>query len=167
MIKKIGFAIVCLAVTGLYAQNGTVSPYSYFGIGDMRSSGSVENQMMGGIGVFADSIHINFRNPAAYSKLGVAVGEDFGITTYSAGLSRKQVTFKSFTEKQSTSIASLDYLAIAFSAKKGLGLGFGVMPFSSVGYNVLSQNTNNENAKVTNQYTGEGGLNRVSFFSGI
>lgn len=33
----------------IYAQNGTVSPYSYFGLGDLRSIGSVENQMMGGV----------------------------------------------------------------------------------------------------------------------
>ena len=67
MIKKIVIAIVCFATTGLYAQNGSISPYSYFGIGELQSKGTMENQMMGGLGVFADSIHVNLKNPAALS----------------------------------------------------------------------------------------------------
>src|SRR6056297_1103170 len=120
MIRKIGFVIACLTAFGTYAQDGTISPYSYFGLGDIRASGTVENQMMGGIGVYADSIHVNLRNPAAYSKLGVQFGEDFGITTYTAGISHKESRLKSFTEQQSSSVTNLEYLAIGFSLKKGL-----------------------------------------------
>ncbi len=161
MIKKIGIAIALMAATGLYAQNGSVSPYSYFGIGDSRSLGTYENQMMGGIGMFADSIHVNLKNPAAYSKLGVQAGDDFGITTYTAGVSHKQLRLKSFTDQENNKLTNLDYLAIGFSLKKGLGVGFGIMPFSSVGYNLVSESTNSSNAAVTNQFTGSGGLNRA------
>lgn len=161
MIKKIGIAIALMAATGLYAQNGSVSPYSYFGIGDSRSLGTYENQMMGGIGMFADSIHVNLKNPAAYSKLGVQAGDDFGITTYTAGISHKQLRLKSFTDQENNKLTNLDYLAIGFSLKKGLGVGFGIMPFSSVGYNLVSESTNSSNATVTNQFTGSGGLNRA------
>ena len=49
MIRKIVVTIVCIATTGIFAQEGTVSPYSFFGIGDLRTAGTVENQMMGGI----------------------------------------------------------------------------------------------------------------------
>ncbi|WP_342773992.1 hypothetical protein [Muriicola soli] len=48
MIRKLGFALICLAASSLYAQDGTVSPYSYFGVGDLRSGSTIENQMMGG-----------------------------------------------------------------------------------------------------------------------
>lgn len=166
MIKKIIIAIVCLAVNGLYAQNGTVSPYSYFGLGDSRDVGTVENQMMGGIGMFADSIHVNLKNPAAYSKLGIKAGEDFGITTYSAGVSHKLVQLKTFSEQQSSAVTNLDYLAIGFTLKKGWGLGFGLMPYSSVGYNLISTDANESGATVTNQFNGEGGLNRVYMSTG-
>lgn len=161
MIKKIGFVIALMAATGLYAQNGSVSPYSYFGIGDSRSQGTYENQMMGGIGMFADSIHVNLKNPAAYSKLGVQVGEDFGITTYSAGMSNKQLRLKSFTGQENNDITNLDYLAIGISLKKGLGIGFGIMPFSSVGYNLVSESTDGSGTTLTNVYTGSGGINRA------
>ncbi|MGI9552774.1 MAG: hypothetical protein ACR2MT_16335, partial [Aurantibacter sp.] len=159
MVKKIGIVIALMAATGLYAQNGSVSPYSYFGIGDLRSLGTYENQMMGGIGMFADSIHINLKNPAAYSKLGVPLGDDFGMTTYTAGLSQKQLRLKSFTDQENNQVTNLDYLAIGFSLKRGLGVGFGVMPFSSIGYNLVSESNNGNGALVTNQFEGSGGLN--------
>ena len=36
MVKKILIALVCAVCFTGYAQNGTVSPYSFFGIGDFR-----------------------------------------------------------------------------------------------------------------------------------
>ncbi|MCJ7466595.1 MAG: hypothetical protein MUO53_07875 [Maribacter sp.] len=166
MIKKIVIAIVCLAVNSLYAQDGTISPYSYFGIGDQRALGTIENQMMGGIGMYSDSIHINLKNPASYSKLGIQAGENFGITTYSAGVSHKALRLKTYTEQQNSSVTNLDYLSIGFSVRKGWGIGFGVMPVSSVGYNLVSESNNSNGVLVTNQLNGEGGLNRVYISTG-
>ncbi|WP_373518962.1 hypothetical protein [Pricia sp.] len=160
MIRKIGFVIAYLTLMGMYAQDGSISPYSYFGLGDIRESSTVENQMMGGIGVYADSIHINLNNPAAYSKLGVQAGDNFGITTYTAGVSHKQLRFKSFTEEQSSSVTNLDYLALGLSLKKGLGLGFGIRPYTSVGYN-FEDLRGAEGSRILNEYSGEGGLNKV------
>ncbi|WP_299529515.1 hypothetical protein [Ulvibacterium sp.] len=158
MIKKIVFAMVCIATAGLHAQNGTISPYSYFGIGDLRSASTVENQMMGGIGVYADSIHVNLQNPAGYSKLR--------ITTYTAGMSRRELRLKSFTEEQNTSVSNLDYLALGFGLGKGLGVGFGIRPYSSVGYDLVAENNDADGALITNQFRGEGGLNKVYFSVG-
>lgn len=166
MIKKIVIAIVCITSTGLYAQNGSVSPYSYFGIGDIQSKGTIENQMMGGIGMFADSIHVNLKNPAAYSGLGIQYGEDFGNTTYTVGLSHNRLSFANNIESQSNSVTNLEYIAVGMALKKGLGIGFGVMPYSSVGYDVLSESTNDNDAEVLNRYYGDGGLNKVYFSIG-
>ncbi len=147
-------AIICCAACGsIFAQNGTVSPYSYFGIGDLRSQGTVENQMMGGLSIYADSIHINLRNPAAYGKLQ--------LTTYTFGISQKELRLKSFTEEQNTSIGNLDYLSLGFPLGKGFGMGIGLIPFSSVGYNLVNESTNQNQALVSNVFTGDGGLNRV------
>lgn len=161
MVKKIGFAFVYLVTLVTYAQEGTVSPYSYFGVGDSRALGTIENQMMGGIGMYADSIHINLKNPAALSKLGVQFGEDFGLTTYAAGISHKMLRLKSFSEQQSATQTNLEYLALAFTLKKGWGMGFGVTPYSSVGYSLVSEIDNEIDPAVINQYDGSGGLNRV------
>lgn len=162
MIKKIGFAIVCLTFFGAYAQDGTVSPYSYFGIGELRSTATIENQMMGGIGVYADSIHVNLQNPAAYADLGVQFGETFGLTTYTAGVSYNQLTLSSATAEESSSVTNLEYLALAFTLRKNLGVGFGLMPFSSVGYNFESAIEGvGDDPNIVNRFSGTGGLNRV------
>jgi len=153
MIKRIITTVLCCAAFAVNAQNGTASPYSYFGIGDLRSNGTVENQAMGGLSIYGDSIHLNLRNPAAYSKLA--------LTTYTAGISHREFRLKSFTAQENPSITNLDYLAIGFPIAKKIGVGFGLMPFSSVGYDVLSERTNSDGEALTNRFTGEGGINRV------
>ena len=165
MIKKILIAIVCIASVGMYAQEGSVSPYSYFGIGELRTTSTVENQMMGGLGVYADSIHVNLKNPAAYSKLGLSGNNKVGLTTYTAGISHNRITLKSFAEQEETTLTNLDYLALGFGLGKGLGIGFGIMPHSSVGYNIEQGATSSQGA-VSNVYTGNGGLNKVYFSVG-
>ncbi|AWX44010.1 hypothetical protein HME9304_01009 [Flagellimonas maritima] len=151
MVKKFLIAFFCVVAHGIFAQNGTVSPYSYFGIGDLRNSGTVENQMMGGISMYGDSIHISLRNPAAYSKLR--------LTTYTVGLSHTELRLKDFSQEQNTSFTNLDYLSIGFPIAKNLGLGFGLMPFSSVGYNLTDEIEGDPT--ITNAFAGEGGLNRI------
>lgn len=153
MVKKILTALICFLAFGAYAQNGTVSPYSYFGIGELRAVGTAENQMMGGLSMYTDSIHLNLQNPAGYGKLR--------LTTYSAALSHKELRLKSFTEEQGTSVTNLDYLAIGFPLSPRLATGFGLKPYSSVGYNLISESVNSNQAAVTNVYSGDGGLNKV------
>ena len=165
MIRKIVITIVYITTIGLYAQDGTVSPYSFYGIGDLKNNSTVENQMMGGIGVYADSIHINLKNPAAFGKLGLEVMDREGLVTYTAGVSNKQFTLKSFTAEEESSITSLDYLALGFSVGKGLGMGFGIMPYSSVGYNLVDDRTET-GGSLTNVFTGEGGLTRAFYSIG-
>ncbi|RDY59377.1 hypothetical protein [Flagellimonas nanhaiensis] len=153
MVKKFLIALFCVAAHGLFAQSGTLSPYSFFGVGDLRNNGTVDNQMMGGISMYADSIHINLSNPAAYSKLK--------LTAYTAGISHSEFRLKDFTEEQNVSVTNLDYLAIGFPVAKNVGVGFGLMPYSSVGYNLANETTNGDGATVTNVFNGDGGLNRV------
>lgn len=160
MIKRIVIAIIYCTVGLVYAQNNnvvssesSVSPYSFFGVGDIRAGSSVENRSLGGIGIYADSIHLNLRNPAAYSKLA--------LTTYTGAFTQDFIGINSATESQNTSLTNLEYLAIGFSLKKGFGLGFGVAPFSSVGYNLVSEDVNNNQTGVTNVFAGEGGLSRT------
>ncbi|WP_108246963.1 hypothetical protein [Muricauda brasiliensis] len=152
MIKKILIAFLCVVAHGAFAQNGTISPYSYFGIGDDRDKGAVDTQMMGGVSMYGDSIHINLSNPAAYSKLR--------LTAYTAGISHKEYQLKSWNEQQRTAVTNLDYLAIGFPLAKNVGFGFGIMPYSSVGYS-LNSTSNSADGEVSNFFEGEGGLNRL------
>ena len=150
---------------GLYAQDGTISPYSFFGIGDLRSTSTVENQMMGSIGVYADSIHVSLTKSCILWGIRLKALDKVGLVTYTAGISNKQFRLKSFTEEQSSSLTNLDYLSLGFSLGKGLGMGFGIMPYSSVGYNLVDERTNNGQA-LTNVFNGSGGLNKVYYSVG-
>ncbi len=159
MVKNFWTALVCLITFGSYAQNGTISPYSSFGIGDSRNNGTIENRAMGGLQMYADSIHINLRNPAAYSQLR--------LTTYSAGISHREIRLRDNVETENVSVTNLEYLAVGFPLAPNAGLGFGIQPFTSVGYDLVAETRNTAGDTITNVFTGEGGLNRVFLSLGI
>lgn len=158
MIKKLVIALLCFASYAINAQNNTISPYSFFGIGDLSNISTVDNQMMGRLQTYADSIHINLNNPAAYGKLR--------LTTYTAALSHREIRLETFTEEQKSSVTNLEYLSIGFPLSDRWGAGFGLMPYSSAGYNLLDESTNGNGATVLNEYSGQGGLNKVYFSMG-
>jgi hypothetical protein len=76
-------------------------------------------------------------------------------------LSHKELRLKSFTEEQGTSVTNLDYLAIGIPLSERFATGFGLKPVSSVGYNLISESTNSNQATVVNEYSGDGGINQV------
>ena len=160
MAKRLFFIFLIFSALAVSAQNGTVSPYSAFGLGEFRSIRSVENQSMGGITFFSDSIHLNINNPAGLGKLGLA--------TYSGSLSRKQIEMATATEKQRVSVTNMEYIGLAFPLKtQRAGMAFGLKPFSSVGYTLEDLRTNTDGANVLNEYSGEGGLNQVFLGVGL
>jgi hypothetical protein len=147
MLKQIIIGVF-IFITGIsLAQEGTTSPYSFYGIGIQKFKGTAENRSMGGISIFSDSIHLNLQNPA-----GVA---DLELVTYSIGGSHKYVNQENATESQKTTATSLDYLAIGIPMGK-FGTSFGLIPYSSVGYKLQAVDGN-----TTTQSSGEGGLNRI------
>ena len=103
--------------------------------------------------MYGDSIHINLSNPAAYSKLR--------LTAYTAGLSHKEYRLKDWEDEQNTSVTNLDYLSIGFPLAENLGFGFGLMPYSSVGYSLSDTSLTPGGSEVTNFFDGSGGVNRL------
>ena len=147
MLKQFVFAVMLLVSGISIAQNGTTSPYSFFGIGEIKFKGTAENRSMGGINVFSDSIHLNIQNPASIANLKL-------VNFTSAG-SYKYVNQTTETESQYASATTLDYLAMGIPMGK-FGASFGIVPYSAVGYKLESQ-TETSNT----QYTGTGGLSKV------
>ena len=66
MIKKILLSGFILLSLHSFAQEGTASPYSYYGIGVVKFQGTVENKSMGGLGILPDSIHIIYKIQLRY-----------------------------------------------------------------------------------------------------
>lgn len=154
MIKRLILIVSILFTVITNAQEGTSSPYSFYGIGLTTFKGTVENRSMGGLSVYSDSIHINLQNPATYGKLA--------LTTYTVGGSHSQVNVKTDSEDGNSSVTTLDYLAIGVPAGK-FGFGFGLIPYSSVGYNLASVN---EEEGTGGRFSGTGGLNKVYVSAG-
>lgn len=148
MIKKILLTILVLFSISITAQEGTSSPYSFYGIGDIKFKGTVDTRAMGGVSVFPDSIHLNLQNPASYSALkyiAFTIGGNYNTTK-----------FKTNAEQESARRSAVDYIALGIPIGK-LGATFGLMPFSSVGYQISSA----PNALVARQFKGSGGLNKA------
>jgi hypothetical protein len=159
MIKKLFLALTFLATLAISAQEGTSSPYSFYGLGDLKFKGTHDARSMGGLGIAYDSIHLNLLNPATYSRLKITNFVVGGTTTFN--------NFSNEEKRETAQRTTLDYLAVGLPLGK-FGATFGVMPFSSVGYKIQNQQIEQiDNIEVTinKKYTGEGGINRV--FAGV
>ncbi len=147
MYKKIIVGVFLLITGGLLAQEGTTSPYSFYGIGLPKFRGTTENLSMGGISVFSDSIHLNLQNPAGYAGLK--------LVNFSVGGRHESTKQKTANESQNVSNTTLDYLAMGIPMGK-LGMGFGLLPNTAVGYHFFSEL---EDGKT--EHSGNGGLNKA------
>ena len=157
-MKKFLAVIALFISISTLAQQGSSSPYSFYGIGSLKFKGTVENQSMGGISVFNDSIHVNLRNPAGYAGQNLKSFNDEGRPIkYNVGGSQSQINLKGVSASESSSTSSLDYLAIAIPLGK-FGAGFGLLPYSSVGYKLQSFSSEET---LEYKYRGEGGINKV------
>jgi len=67
------------------------------------------------------------------------------------------VKLKTTTQSEKAQRTTFDYLSIALPSKN-FSVGFGLMPFSSVGYSVKNSNTT---LNQFNKFEGSGGINRV------
>lgn len=156
MIKKILLGC-CLFVSAFaFSQESNSSPYSYYGIGDVKFKGTAEMRSMGGLSVMPDSIHINLLNPASYGSLK--------LTTFTIGASNTNTSFKTSSDSEKAGRTTVDYLALAMPFKK-VGVSFGLMPYSAVGYNIKSTRTGSDAITRETDFHGKGGLNRV--FGGV
>lgn len=147
MIKKILLSIVLLSALHTFAQEGSASPYSFYGIGELKFKGNIETRAMGGLGIVADSIHSNLSNPASISYLK--------LTTFSVAGTFSPERMKTDSQTEKAQRTFLDYLTASFPGGK-YAFNMGLMPYTAVGYNIL---TNQTGGSVLS--TGKGGVNKA------
>lgn len=158
MIKKLVIVFIAFFAIQSYAQQGTASPYSFYGIGSLKFKGTVENRSMGGLSIYTDSIHVNLRNPAAYTGENLAYyGNESRPVKFTVGGSYSNIGLKSNTSSENATATTFDYLALSVPMGK-FGLGFGLMPYTSVGYKLESIDAS---GNPINRFRGEGGLNKA------
>lgn len=168
MIKRFVVILITIISSQAYAQQGTASPYSFYGIGSLKFRGTVENRSMGGISNYIDSLHINLRNPASYAGKNLEIegynGESRPVKFAVAGNFTTTSLQNENNNSQNVNSSNFDYLAVSIPLGR-FGAGFGLLPFTSVGYNLDDINIA-ENNRIDYRYEGEGGLNKVFFSLG-
>lgn len=160
MIKKLALVFIVLFTIQNYAQQGTASPYSFYGIGSLKFKGTAENRSMGGLSIYMDSIHINLRNPASNVADDVSSYPFNGKSRpvrYTVGGSQSGLNLKSSSGSDRATSTTFDYLALTIPIGK-FGVGFGLLPQTSVGYKLETVNSDGD---LENKFAGEGGLNKV------
>ena len=160
-MKKIFAAMsIALLATPALAQSGTNSPYSQYGIGVLSDQGNSFNRGMNGVGLgLRPHNQINYLNPASYSAV------DSLSFILDAGLSLQMTNFKEGKVSKNAKNASFEYAVGGFRVAPNLGLAFGILPVSNVGYQFsntsYAKREDGSKTNVSSTYSGTGGLHEA------
>lgn len=148
---KVSFLTILLVLFGMYAnaQNATLSPYSYYGIGQLVSTRTAENNTIGGVTTYADSTQFSLDNPATIGKLRYV--------QYRVGANYKSSIQETSQANAAVSTAALNYLSLTVPTKH-VAFSFGLKPKSALGYRVNTTTENND-LEYRNLLSGTGGVN--------
>lgn len=154
-LLAVSISVVTLAQSG--SQSGTISPYSQYGLGVLADQSQGFNRGMNGTGLAMRSgTLVNTLNPASYSAV------DSLTMLFDAGFSGQLTNFKENGISVNARNADFDYAVGLFRVRKNLGVSFGLLPFSDVGYSyTASSRLNSEIGSISETYTGSGGFRQA------
>lgn len=167
-MKKITIvALMCAAVLTANAQSGTNSPYSQYGLGVLSDQSQGFNRGMNGLGLgMRFSNQVNTLNPASYSAV------DSLTMIFDAGLSGQVTNFKEGGRKLNANNADFEYVVGSFRLLPKVGMTFGILPFTNIGYNYSSKSTvgidseGQPSSTSTETHSGEGGIHQAFIGAG-
>ena len=156
------FLLLIVALPVHSQTNGSNSPYSRFGVGSLNDQSQGFNKAMSGLSMgWRDGKIINKQNPASYSAI------DSLTFIFDVGMMLQNANFKSGGNSVNAHNTSLEYVNGAFRLCPGLGMSFGFLPYSTIGYNFseskyLGENfTSGSSMTYTNTYNGDGGIHEA------
>lgn len=163
-MKKVILAALMLGgVVAASAQSGTKSPYSQFGLGALADQSAGFNRGMSGVGYgFREHNQVNYLNPASYSAI------DSLSLIFDAGVSLTLTNFEEAGKKVNAKTANFEYAVAVFRVVKNVGVSFGLVPFSNIGYSYKNTDRVSDlpspstpSTTYTNTYTGSGGIHQA------
>ena len=140
-----------------YAQGGSKSPYSQYGLGTIADQSQGFSRGMNGVGLALRKGNVvNTLNPASYSSI------DSLTMVFDVGMSGQSTNFKENNTSLNVKNANFEYAVGSFRLFKNVGASFGVLPYSNIGYD-YSSTTKLENnfGTVTETYSGSGGMHQA------
>lgn len=159
MNKRLFYSVfaVSMAATQVFAQSGTSSPYSQYGLGELSDRSQGFSRGMNGVGLALRKGNIvNTLNPASYSSV------DSLTMIFDMGLSGKITSYKEGSISESVNKSDFEYAVGSFRLMRNVGMSFGILPLSNIGYEYSTRTFLREsNLTVAENYAGDGGLHQA------
>jgi hypothetical protein len=148
------FVALVFVFTQLISTAQENSPYTRYGLGNIKTTENIANRLMGGIALGDNNnLMVNPSNPATYAHLW--------FTSYNVGMDAVRGNVKSSTATNQTGYASLNYATFGVKAAKNIGLSFGLLPQYSGKYNMQKLDTLFGKYARSNNFYGSGSVQRI------
>ena len=158
MTKRITIFLAALVMSvGAWAQNMTSSPYSRYAYGDLNENVPTGFRAMGGVGFgMRNNKAINPAQPASYTAcdsltfmMDIAASANWSRYEDASGMRNK-------------ANGNLEYLTLQVPLyKQWIAASVGLLPYSSVGYNIVLADSIRSDYHYAKTYTGEGNISEV------
>ncbi len=162
--KLITGFIIIFVLSQFYAigQLRIDSPYSRYGLGDVNSGASAYQSSMGGVGYgVKDPTRISTINPASYANI------DSGSFVFNAAFKGLLINTKTASAKGGSNYFNLSYFKFGLPVTKWWRTGGGILPFSTVGYNVSTYADMDSIGNVKYSFLGDGGITNLYWGNSI
>ena len=173
MIRKIEkliilavFLVVSVCVSAQDGTYGAYSPYSVYGIGDISKEGTAYNKSKGGTGIATrNRKFINYLNPAAVTaRDSLSFMADFGLV-------QNNTVFKQGDLKSGHNTFNIYDFVLSFPIYRSSAFMVGITPYSDVGYDFSSIETDPDiignTGNISYDSYGNGSVYQAFFGAGI
>ena len=154
------FLIIGVSVSAQEGAYGAYTPYSVFGIGEIAREGNAYTKSMGGTGIATRNRRfINYTNPAAVTARDtLSFMADFG-------LEQKNTVYAQGGLRSANNTFNIHNFVMSFPIYRSSAFMVGISPFSDVGYDFSSIETDKDiigsTGNITYDSYGTGGLYQV------
>jgi len=157
-MKRIIILFIIFSAVGIYTNAQVGSTYTRMGIGDIDYSYSADGLGIGGLGIsLSDPQFISINNPASWNRLK--------ITRIVASLSYGGLYLSNNLSNSFSGKAQFGGFTFAFpvSRANGIAVAMGIVPYTSINYNVEDKNVGFTSTSDTYNilYNGTGGLSKT------
>ncbi len=168
ILKNFVLAVSFVAATfSAFSQSlTTYSPYSRYGIGEVRNRGYAYTKAMGGIsqGIRSNS-WVNFLNPASYTA------QDSMSFIFDFGIEGVGVNYQSGNQSNFNTSGNIHHVAIKMPITKWMGASAGIQPYSNVGYRLKDVESDpyllSTIGPIKYYHEGNGGITQAFFGAGF
>lgn len=153
--------ILLVFTTVSFSQSlSTYSPYSRYGLGEIRTRGYANTRALGGLSQgIRNGAWVNYLNPASYTA------QDSMSFIFDFGLDGGLVNYTSQGQSNLNPFANLNHIAIQFPLTKWMGASAGIQPYSDVGYRIRHTETApyllSNIGPIKYNHNGSGGLTQI------